>query len=357
MNPTDYLERIVAAKRPFDLFGELAGTPDEQRKRAREIFRRLAKATHTDKVDDARAKDAFVRLKELYDLAVEAIRKGTYGATRPPIVVRTKRGRYEIDPDPVFAGDATDYFAADFFSDEGGVAPVFVKLARFPGDNAIVEKEAATLRELLAHERAKRDTAFFPEVLDRFSVRAGSTKRSALVVGRGVERWYSLEDVGRRFPDGIDPKDVAWMARRLLYALGVAHTAGFVHGAVGPEHVLIQPELHGLVLVDWKYAVRIGERIARIPKGTRDRYPPEVVEKKDGVGPATDIYLATRTLNGLLGRYPRTGAAARLEAFFRGSSQAAAALRPQDAFGLLVEFDELIGRLWGERRFHPFSME
>ena len=44
------------------------------------------------------------------------------------------------------------------------------------------------------------------------------------------------------------------MWRRLLTALGWAHRARLVHGAVFPEHVLIHPELHGLVLVDWCYA-------------------------------------------------------------------------------------------------------
>ena len=54
---------------------------------------------------------------------------------------------------------------------------------------------------------------------------------------------------------GVDPRDAAWMWRRLLVALGFAHRAGVLHGAVLPEHVLIHPGEHGLVLVDWCYSV------------------------------------------------------------------------------------------------------
>jgi hypothetical protein len=30
---------------------------------------------------------------------------------------------------------------------------------------------------------------------------------------------------------------------------------------------------------------------------------------------------------------------------------------PQNAWQLKEEFDELLGRLWGERKFHPFIMK
>ena len=39
---------------------------------------------------------------------------------------------------------------------------------------------------------------------------------------------------------------------------GEAHINGVIHGAVLPEHLLIHPEFHGLVLIDWTCAVTPG---------------------------------------------------------------------------------------------------
>ena len=63
------------------------------------------------------------------------------------------------------------------------------------------------------------------------------------------------------------------MWRRLLVGLGWAHRAGVVHGAVLPEHVLIHPAEHGLVLVDWCYSVAPGERIPALVAKHRDGLP------------------------------------------------------------------------------------
>ena len=46
----------------------------------------------------------------------------------------------------------------------------------------------------------------------------------------------------------------------------------------------------------------------------------------------------------------------RLAAFFRGCCLPSPRSRPKDAWALLREFDDLIARLWGERRFHPFAV-
>ena len=60
----------------------------------------------------------------------------------------------------------------------------------------------------------------------------------------------SLAQVHAAYPRGLDPRDAAWMWRRLLVALGTVHAAGVVHGAVLPDHVLIHPDLHD-TLIGW----------------------------------------------------------------------------------------------------------
>jgi hypothetical protein len=49
-------------------------------------------------------------------------------------------------------------------------------------------------------------------------------------------------------------------------------------------------------------------------------------------------------------------APAGIAAFARGCLLASPGRRPQDAWRLLAEFDELLERLYGPRTFRPFAM-
>src|SRR6516164_8396933 len=104
---------------------------------------------------------------------------------------------------------------------------------------------------------------------------------------------------------------MAWMWRRLLVALGFAHRCGLVHGAVLPEHVLIQPHDHGLVLIDWAYAVAAspatGERVTAISAAYAAWYPAEIMRKEPPAA-GTDLAMAARCVVALLGGDPLQGA-------------------------------------------------
>jgi hypothetical protein len=175
----------------------------------------------------------------------------------------------------------------------------------------------------------------------------GAERRGNLI--GALDGFMSLAEVRRRLPGGVDPRDAAWMWRRLLVGLGAAHRAGLSHGAVLPEHVLIHPAEHGLVLVDWCYSGWPGAPLPAIVGRYRDWYPPDVLSRRTS-GPATDIWLATRAMTGLIaGLMP-----APLGAFARGCRLANASRRPQDAWQLLAELDDLLERLYGPRKFRPF---
>jgi hypothetical protein len=119
-----------------------------------------------------------------------------------------------------------------------------------------------------------------------------------------------------------------------------------VHGAVVEEHVLIHPGEHGLALVDWCYS---GTRPVAIVRKRRDAYPPEVRAKEE-IGPATDIYMATGLMTRLIGdAIPRA-----MRRFADGCLFDRPRMRPQDAWKLLGELDELLHKLYGPRRFRPF---
>jgi hypothetical protein len=309
MTGEEAVRLIEAARGPADLFGaDAAGA-----------YRRLARLTHPDTAAPAaRTQAAFAKLAALWQQ-----HRGGTGS----LVAR---------------GDVANLYQ---------VGDGLLKLPRDPADNDLIDREAAALTLL----RARGDTrflAYLPRLVRAERQRDPGTGvvRRASILAR-LDGFVSLADVRRAYPGGVDPRDAAWMWRRLLVALGLAHRAGVIHGAVLPPHVMIHPAEHGLVLVDWCYSAwSPGHRIPAIVERYRDWYPPEVLARQ-GPGPATDIYLAARCMTDLIGAAPRP-----LAAFAGGCALPQPARRPQDAWRLLAELDDLLGRLDGPRRFRPFAM-
>jgi hypothetical protein len=195
--------------------------------------------------------------------------------------------------------------------------------------------------------------AYFPQLVEaqRREDPHSGVQRRANVIGR-LTGFRTLAEVRAWFPQGVDPRDAAWMWRRLLVAVGAAHRAGLVHGAVLPEHVMIHPGQHGLVLVDWCYSCPApGGQVRALVKRYLSWYPPEI-RTDHAAGPDVDIWLATRCMTELIGsRLP-----APMASFARGCLLASPRRRPQDAWRLLAELDELLERLYGPRTFRPFAL-
>jgi hypothetical protein len=229
----------------------------------------------------------------------------------------------------VAAGDIADLHAVD-----GGL----LKVPRSHADNDLMAAEAAALRTLWT-DGDPRHRAYAPRLIESV------TRTDGRVVNK-LERLHgflTLAEVLRRRPGGIDPRDAAWIWRRLLVALGWAHRAGLVHGAVLPAHVLIHPTEHGVVLVDWCYAVRTGNRIPALVAEHRADYPPEIPH----VTAATDIYMATVLMGRLIKDKPKP-----VQRFLDGCLYDAPRMRPHDAWALLAELDDMLGR----RTFRPFTI-
>jgi hypothetical protein len=299
---------------------ELFGGEDPAR-----TYRKLARLTHPDNAGPAGTK-AFVRLSELWR------NRGT---------IRSDKGVYStavLD----FQGDL-----ANLYRVPGG----HLKLVRDPSCNDLMAREAAALRKLAEHGDP-RYLPYVPRLVDSFRHKEGATIRRGNVIATSAKHLHSLAEVAANRPHGLDPRDAAWMWRRLLVALGLAHRAGVIHGAVLPEHVLIEPDDHGVVLVDWCYsATEEHERIAAIVPRYRDHYPTEVLDRGTP-GPCTDLAMAARLMADLMGdRAPQP-----LRRFADGCRLASPRQRPDDAWKLLGEFDDLLFRLYGPRKFRPFTL-
>ncbi|PDP88843.1 molecular chaperone DnaJ [Glycomyces fuscus] len=344
-------EREVAlAGDPVELFGPLpggGGVPPAATAR----HRGLARALHPDTAPPGSGTAPFARLSELWDLyramAAGDLRFGD-------LTLATGAHTYRVGGARLARGDVADLHPVRYRAPDWRDA--VLKLPRAPRDNDLLEAEATALRRVRerGHERYR---AFVPELVESFKHRDAATgvERRANVLGR-LRGFHTLAEVRRAHPDGVDPRDAAWMWRRLLVAVGNAARAGVVHGAVVPEHVMIHPAEHGLVLVDWCYSVtahapRTAPHVPAMVPGREDLYPPEVAARRPAL-PQTDIHMATRCVEYVTaGRLPR-----RLRAFARGCTLPAPGRRPRDGFALLGELDEALESLYGPRRFRPFTM-
>ncbi len=369
------LERVAKmikqAKIPEDVFGDLKGTPKEMSEAGKKVFKRLARVTHPDKFsrDDDRtlAGKAFGKLPDLWKAAKEKIRLGTYGdraaGTGEQVTVHARRRTYVVGGQ-LSRGDICSFYSCHY-QEGGDQTQGIFKVARDPSNNGLVKNEAGILKVLHEGSEHERFQPYVPELVDSFGYRdGGSSVIRQVNVLSWLEGFYSLKEVMTHYPNGVDPRDMAWMWRRLLVALGFAHVNGVVHGAVLPTHVLIHPEKHGLVLVDWSYAVHnpetSGERV-RVASNEYEQYYPSEVKAEEVPTSTLDIYMGARCMVYLLGGDPATGnlpttVPKAIRAFFKGCTLLGPIQRPSDAWGLKKEFDELIGRLWGERRYRPFAI-
>lgn len=277
-----------------------------------EAYRKLSKIVHPDAApatESARATEAFAKLSALW-------------------AAFTPGG---------LSGDI-----ADLVPHDGG--RTLRKVPRLPGDNDLMTAEAVALRTLWT-DGDPQYRPYAPRLIE--SARDG---RKLVNVIERLHGFVTLAEVLRRRPDGIDARDAAWMWRRLLTGLGWAHRAGVVHGAVLPAHVLIHPEEHGVVLVDWCYSVATGTPLTALVAQHRTDYPPEALAKQPAT-PATDIYLATVLMRRLIRRPP-----APIARFLDGCLYDAPRMRPQDAWALLTELDEVLFACFGPRKFRPFTL-
>ncbi|MBM2621591.1 molecular chaperone DnaJ [Actinoplanes sp. LDG1-06] len=298
MRFAEAVERIERATS----FGELGGDGEA-------TYRAYAKAVHPDAVSDDRtaiATHAFATLSRLYHQ-------------------RNQR---------VITGDIADLAAG-----ENGT---LTKVPRSPADNDLMEAEADALK-ILRDKGDPQYRPYAPKLIETYLHEDAERKRRRINVQERLVGFVPLTAVAKK----RDPRDTAWIWRRLLVGLGWAHRAGVIHGAVLEEHVLIHPEQHGLALVDWCYS---GASVKAIVARQRDAYPPEVLNEKTA-SPATDIHMATSLMVRLSEDLPKP-----LRRFADGCLYDAPRMRPQDAWRLLHELDETLHNLYGPRKFRPFTI-
>ena len=300
-------------------------------------FRRLARELHPDVSGD---NDAMVALNEAWRAAERRLR-----GIVAPVTVKSKRHTYTVLR-PLVAGDVADLHVADMDGDE-----VILKVTRDPRNADLLAAEASSLKAIHADEPGGRN-GWFPWVSESFAFAPPGKPRRRANVMDPLHGFYSLAEVGAA-KRSIHSRDVAWIARRVLHALHMTHAAGRVHGGLVPEHVMVHPTAHRVVLVGWGGSVEVGQPLKVRASNWGSWYPPEALDR-DPTTPATDLFTFGHLLSWAAAG--RLESSAWLRTFGRGCTFTKPARRPKDAHEVLGEFDQLLERMWGARTYHEFSM-
>lgn len=319
--PTTFDDAVMLVRRARGR-AALFGTVDPVR-----IYRQLVKLVHPDRAPEGRdddAKEAFTKLQGLW--------------TSVSITVKAPKANYEL-------GDlwGTDELADYLIATAAGSTQLVAKVARRPTDNDLFRREAENLK-IVRDATESKHQAYLPLPVDSFAYRDPSGAERQINIFAHEPNFFSLKTILEQFPDGLDARHVAWIWRRMLVAVGLAHHAGIVYGAMVPDHVLIEPNQHGVVLANWCYSAARGQTIPAIVKQWRDDYPSGVLDKQTPSAD-TDVHMVSRLVLRLLdAACPKPLTVFAQDCFIHAGS----------AWKLLGKLDDVLSTVYGPRKFTPF---
>lgn len=323
------LQQIIEARTPTELF------PD--RDKANKAYNRLLQIAHPDMYGDAtmkiKAQEAFIKLNRLWEQYNGKVNKTN--------VIKTRKHEY-VPGKVSYIVNNTAYLEATY---DAGHQKAFILIPNNSKDNDLNENASQNLKELLK-ETPLQYKPFYPEHLEAFKYNINNQTKQLQVISL-PDKLFTLAQVKEDYPEGLNGRDIAWMFKRILIAIANSHDQKFIHGAINLDTILIQPEQHGVVLVGWEYSIEKGDYLKAIPQKYKNLYP-DYVFKKETTPPSLDILLAAKTMEQLFG--PTTPV--QLKTFFKGC-QLSSLPHPAQ---LLQEFDELLVRLYGPKKFHEFKM-
>lgn len=94
----------------------------------------------------------------------------------------------------------------------------------------------------------------------------------------------------------LDPEHVAWIMERVLNALSYIHRHGVIHGDIKPQNIIVQPDRHMAVLIDFGLAMVKPTRDSTAKGYTQFFAPPEQEFESGSLRPETDFYSLGMTM-------------------------------------------------------------
>lgn len=236
------------------------------------------------------------------------VRAASHRAVRERALVafRDAGGLHRIDDfalrlgSPLGHGEATDVFAGERFR----TAPerVIVKVLRDDANLDHLAREARVLTALQGSEARGAEhfaTRLLAPVHQGVLEGPSFGGRTALVHRARSGFSHDLDAIAEVHGRGIDPRHAVWIWRRTLETLAFVHASGFGHGAVLPQHLVVHLRDHGVLLVGFGVAGRLGEPLVATSTHHARLYPASVGEGTR-LSRELDLMMAARSIAYLL---------------------------------------------------------
>ncbi len=365
--------QLVKMSRFTDVFGPLTGSDIGEKKRVlKKQYAILAKMTHPDRVPPSEtllANAVFAELSTCYRRALDALEGGVYdnsfipargGATMNTVVtVSSGSATYQLDTEPYRRGD----FSNIHLGESTNGTRIFAKIAVDPTMNPYLVNEANVLAHVSKEVTMKSISLFMPALLDSVILTESGNEQYRVNLYEYRPGFVSLTEIREAYPRGLPPEDAAWIWRRVLGQTLAASMLKSVHGAIVPDHVLVNPLTHEPLHIGWAHSVlrplKRDAKLTTVIDRFRDWYPPEVFNR-EVPSHQTDLFMAGKTMVYLLGgdvardRFPSHVPAPVVHTVQR-CLRAKVEERPRDGFVLMQEFSNVIEKLWG-RTYRPLRL-
>lgn len=346
-------EQLQKAKLPEDIFGLVFGSPTEVFDKVQSQYKALSKAVHPDHhKGDKRASDAFTLLTRLWNEAKGRIEAGMYGKHGPILTLTTKTATYEVFSKRKDTLYTVEYSGRWKEQDK----PVLIRICDEPANNDLLVNEARIIKLLRGDARGVALHDRIPEIIDSFK----TDNRQINVFTDPKVQLHSLQDVINAYPMGIDPRDMVWMWKRTLAAVGLANKVGVVHGGLIPPVILLDIVNHGAVVGGWENGAVLPNEHPKVVIPAFNAYYPDDLHLKK-VYPSTDMYMVAKCMIRLVGGDLKTNSVPSnvpfsLAQLLRGCTMKSPEHRLDDAWWLHKEIDGMLIRIFGPRKFRPFNM-
>lgn len=320
------LDQILEAVEYSDLF------PTGTKKELRNLLKQAHPDLHPD--NQAKAQKAFIHINTLWNNRNASPKPRATHSTSTEII--TKKNEYRNLKTIRKTNGIETYRAID---SHGTI--IYLLVATHPKIGEMLMEGVKNLKTVKSN-LTTHYKEFFPDTTDAFRIAQNGQKLFG-VAQTLTEKNYSLREVKEDYPKGIDGRDVAWMYRRMLVAVGNMHDYGIGHGAPTLDAFLIKPETHELQLTNWQFSKELGSDINMVTPEIKKHYETDKVVTRE-----KDLKILSETAFDLIGN----DAPRELKAFLKGMSRYPTGTA-QEA---LHEFDEILKNVYGPRTFHKFKM-
>ena len=344
-NKQEIVNKIKAAKKPEDLFTKNTTWPITAGQ-LKDQYLEMVKLVHPDANPDiAESGEVMALLNTLHDQGQKKLEDGMWGKSK---IITFDKNKVITDVEPLKKGDLCDIYRGLL---DGKT--VVVKVATSAAD--LIKTEAEILRKMYASKDISTFGKYLPKLIDSIKVNGKPAN-----IFEYVPKSYTLQQVIAEYPEGLQGRHVAWMWRRMLEVCSWAHGLGIVHGAILPSNILIRPEDHGLVLLDWCYSVPMNSKGKADVEVYKDFFPPELFRKM-GLNGGADLYMIAKCVQALF-----TGDAQPakwkkenpelMTGIAKSCMLASPRSRASDAWEVYESLAKNLAKLYGPPAFIPFEM-